>query len=41
MTFLDGLTYGAGQAVGSAFTFLVLAGFAILGFRWAFKRIMR
>lgn len=40
MTFLDGLTFGAGQAIGQAFTFFALAGVVVLAFRWAFKRIV-
>lgn len=40
MTFLDGLTYGAGQAVGSVFTFLILAAGVALLARWLFKRLV-
>lgn len=40
MSFLDGLTYGAGQAVGSVVTFLALVAGVVLVARWLFKRLV-
>lgn len=41
MSFLDGLTFGAGQAIGQAFTFLTMLAGVVLISLWFYRRIMR